>query len=170
MSIPAGWYSGFAWVDANTITFQRASATVASESVNGGTAFTAEVAAASKIIAANSIGDCGSVTVETVRSGTTTTGNKTVVVKLGGTSLSSLGLNSQPNGRFAQSFSNISNTGKQLGFATQDGTGSNAAVLSASIDTDTDATLSVTMQLFAAQLWMSIDNISVKVSKRASVP
>lgn len=46
-SIAAGWYPGFAYISAASFSFSRASATVASESINSGAAFTSAVLLAS---------------------------------------------------------------------------------------------------------------------------
>ncbi len=46
-SIPAGWYPGFAYISTTAFSFSRPSATVASESINSGAAFTSSVLLAS---------------------------------------------------------------------------------------------------------------------------
>ena len=76
-SIAAGWYSGFAWVDANTITFTNpVSQTVASESVNAGAAFVSQVTAFSATLPGNSLGGNGTLSAKYVRTGDNTAGNK----------------------------------------------------------------------------------------------
>jgi len=76
-SIPAGWYQGFAWVDANTITFTNpVSQTVASESVNAGAIYTANTTIGSLTLPGGSMGPNGRITARAQKSGDATASSK----------------------------------------------------------------------------------------------
>lgn len=85
-SIPAGWYQGFAWVDANTITFTNpTSQTVASESMNGGAAWTTITRCCGLTLPGNSVGPTGYLRARLYRSGGAVTASKFVRLYVGAT-------------------------------------------------------------------------------------
>lgn len=92
-SIPAGWYSGFAWIDANTVTFTNPVAqAVASESVNGGLAYTATTTICSLTLPGGSMGPNGRITLVSLHSGDTSGNAKFLRLVLGGAILHGISL------------------------------------------------------------------------------
>lgn len=167
-SIPAGWYSDFSWVDANMFTFSRtAAATVVSESVNGGGAFTSRVTVAtSSAMRAYSLGLFGDVTIDVVRSASTVTGAKVLAVAIDGSDFSQLSLNSTTSGTFSHSLFALGSHTKQVGTTLQNGAASSTNPSYLTIDMTQDKFVTVMGQLQAQGIWMSIEVLGGRVTKR----
>lgn len=163
--IPAGWYSGFAWVDANTITFQRATtATVASESVNGGAAFVSTVTVCSLALPGNSLGTLGRMTMRFGRHGDTTSGAKAVRLVCGGTTFATAFTTTTPAIHQALT-ATLTSAARQIGISAADGTGGTAQTVS-TVDTTIDQTISCTASVTNAAQWQSIDWVDLEVLRR----
>jgi len=166
-SIPAGWYGEFAWVSANTVTFQRAeAATVASESVNGGTPFTSQVTFCSLTLPGGSMGPNGRITLASLHSGDTTAGSKVLRIVLGGSISHVLSLGSTPSWWSRQTVINNGIETKQLAPLFADGVASGSALSSVAINTALDTTVAATVALGAASSWASLDSVELEVLKR----
>lgn len=167
-SIPAGWYPDFAWVDANTFTFSRTpAATVVSESVNGGSAFTSRVTVAtSSTILAYSLGLFGDVTIDVVRSASSVTGAKVLSVAIDGSDFSQLSLNSTTGGTFSHSLFALGSHTKQVGTTLQNGAASSTSPFYPTIDMTQNRVVAVIGQLQAPGIWMTIEGLGGRVTKR----
>lgn len=164
-TIPAGWYSGFAWVDANTITFTRAtSATVESESVNGGAPFLATVLVSSLSLPGLLLGSSGRMTMRCMRHGDATSGAKAVRLACGAVTLGTAFTTTAP--AIYQSISTVlASTGRQLGISAADGIGGSAQVVS-SIDTTVSQVFSCTASVTNASQWLAVDYLELEVLPR----
>ncbi len=166
-SIPAGWYGSFAWVDANTITFTNpASQTVASESVNGGLAYTATTTVCSLTLPASSMGPNGRITLASLHAGDATAGAKFLRLVLGGTILSGISMGALPSWWSRQTVVNVGGEAKQLSPTNADGVTSGSALTTGTVNTALDQTVSVTVTLGAASLWVSMDSAELEVVKQ----
>lgn len=164
-SIPAGWYAGFAWVDANTVTFQRSAATVASESVNGGSAYLSNTTIASLTLPGGSMGPRGRITLRYQRAGDATAGSKNVRLTLGGTVLGVHVLNSSMNGEFTLSVRNLGSESNQAALLSADGTSTAGAVSTAAVDTTAAQTVAIAAILVNAGQWVAIPAAELEVVK-----
>lgn len=164
-SIPAGWYSGFAWIDANTVTFQRpASSTVSSESVNGGLAFTSTVTVCSLTLPGSSLGALGRLTMRFARHGDATAGAKAIKLAVGATTFCTAFTTTVP-AVFQALTAVLTSAARQIGVSSADGLGGSAQVVSA-VDTSTDQTVSCTASLTNAAQWQAIDWVELEGVRR----
>lgn len=163
-NIPAGWYSGFVYVDANTITFQRAvSAVVAAESVGGGVAFTSQLTVANTIIQPSALGKNGRCRI-TARSSGGTGGTKTTRILLANTAIGVSTVTTQPSNTFTYTFFNVGSENSQIGGQTADG-GSSISDYATNIDTSIAQPLAVAGQLSSPAMWRAFDYLDVEIVK-----
>ena len=140
-SIPAGWYPGFVFVDANTIRFTRpVSASVPSESVNGGVANNTTVTVATMTIKGGTIGPKGRVTVRLHKGGDTSSSPKATQIKLGASTLGYSSLTTAPNIAVGNTFFNVDSESAQCGMNVGDGV-QNATTYLGVADTSQDQSL-----------------------------
>lgn len=162
-SIPAGWYSGFAWVDANTITFQRAAATVASESVNGGAALLSQVTICTYTLPGGMLGNTGRLTARFARGGNSTSGAKTIRLLLGGVMFGASGATTSPS-MTAEMSVFASGATSQISTPATDGSLSSVSVLG-SVDTTVDQPVVMAGQLTNSSQWLSLDWVRAEVER-----
>ena len=120
-SIPAGWYANLQRPTVNSLTFTNpVSQTVSSESVNSGAAFTGNAVIGS--ISIPPLTASGQVIADAFRSGGTTAASKQVQWNHGGSLIMKPPAStSSPFVRSQNSFANVGDTNKQVGYATIDG-------------------------------------------------
>lgn len=149
-TIPQGIYPGLQRVDANTLTFQRAAAaTVASESVNAGAAFTAIGTIADRTIKGGRLGKKGRLSLCTQRGGATT-GNATVRMAIGGSVVHVHTTSTAPYAELRQTMRNRDSESRQIGLGQVDGVLTSTAPNALTIDTTVDQQVSLTGQLSLA--------------------
>ena len=165
-SIAAGWYTGLAVVDANTLSFQRATAAVASESVYSGAAFTA-LAVCCQIDATadflGNFGDYGLIEILFHRTGDTSAGSKTFRTALNGSTVYQDAKTTTPTMTGGQSFVGVG-PNKQISTWGQDGTAAAGGQNVHTIDTSGTARFDIRLQVSAAQMWMGLDMAKLRVS------
>ena len=164
-SIPAGWHKEFSWVDANTFTFQRdAAATIASESVNSGSAFTGSATVFSSIVPAGALGTQGRVTVR-LRRVDYGVASKVLRLIYGSNNVGYWNASSATNSSFcAMSIYARNTAGVVGGVNSQDGV--SGAVYDVPVDTSVDQTVSVTASVGAAGSAVVIDFAELEVVNR----
>lgn len=164
-SIPAGWYSGFTWVNANTVSFQRPPATVVSESVNGGAAFASMfVVVCSATVPGGALGPRGSVEAKITRGGDTASGIKYVRHLVGGNNTSAATATTMPNGSCSMTVSNQSDS-VQVYSGGVDGAVSSVKQF-LSVNTALDFVDSITLGVTNAAQWVSLDAAELRIVKR----
>lgn len=150
-SIPAGWYQGFAWVDANTITFTNpVSQTVASESVNAGAAFLSTVSIGSLTLPGGSMGPNGRIKLHSMRSGDTTATTKSTRMFLGGQNIVSAFLAASNNLSLSLHIYNTGTENAQIGMSTPEGILVQSAPSTATVNTAVSQTVSISASIGAA--------------------
>ena len=166
-SIPAGWYPGFVWVDANTITFQRVTAaTVASESVNGGAVYTAVTTFFTITLPGRSLGQRGRCRISLRRIGDATSASKVVRVILpGGVTIGYWLLTTQSFSFGGMTFFNKDSESVQAAVPNVDG-GSHFSEYGATVNTTFDQPVSVAGNVSAAGAWLGIDFAEMEIVKR----
>jgi len=164
-SIAAGWYDNFAYVDANTITFYNpVSQTVASESMNAGAIFVAQVTIASITIPGGAMGSNGRITARYVRAGDNTAGNKISRMLFAGYQMTSNGATT--SGCITAQMT-IVNRSASLQTSTNSYDAAAGSGYSASgIDTSTDKVVSFTMQVSNASQWLTVDYLELEIVKK----
>ena len=164
-SIPAGWYPGFALVDANNVTFKRTpSATVPSEPVNGGAAFTSLTTLASFTIPAGALSPQGHLSITSFRAGDGTPGAKTMRVFIGGLNLATSVVTASAILTSELSLFHIGDN-KLVGA----GGLNNAASVTqyyAQLDMTQQRVVSVGIGLSAAAQWMSVDYLDARIVRK----
>ena len=166
-SIPAGWYDGLTWVDANTLTFQRAaSATVPAESINGGTALTGVlVKAVTFQLPGGALGDNGRVRANILRTGDTGAGIKTIRMFIGNVSASACTGTTYPCGTASMTVWSKQSQTAQIAVAANDGNlSSSFQILSA--NTTVDFTVDLFMSVASAPQWVALDAVDLEVVRR----
>lgn len=164
-SIPAGWYSGFAYIDANTVTFQRVTpASVASESVNGGSAYTALTTFASFALPGGALGSSGHLSTMTFRAGDSTAGVKSIRLYLDGLNLCTAAATSAPITPSELGFYCV-DTNKQVGAGAPNGTLGVTQYVSA-FDMSLPRTVSMAISVSGAAQWLSVDYLDIRVIKK----
>ena len=149
-SIPQGVYKNLQRVDANSLTFSReTSATVASESVNSGAAFTAIGTIADRTIKGGRLGKKGRLSLCTQRGGGTT-GNATVRLGVGGSVIHVHTTSTAPYAELRQTMRNRDSESKQIGLGQVDGVLTSTTPNTLTIDTTIDQPVSLTGQLSVA--------------------
>ena len=162
-SIPSGWYSGFAWIDANTITFQRdTTANVATESVNGGAAYVSVTNVCSLNLPGNSMGAQGRISLVTLRSGDAAVAAKFLRLVLGGTVLHGISVGTVANSEGRQTVRNTS-ASSQVSSAVADGSASGAKVTLGAVNTSVDQPVTVTLAVNAAGGWLCLEACELEV-------
>lgn len=168
-SIPAGWYPGFVWVDANTITFQRAaSKTVASESVNGGAAYTALTTICSLVLPGGSMGPYGRVSVRAKRVGDATAASKILrVIGPDGRTYGYWPLTTASWATGSMTFFALGSDTSQATSGSVDGSpGVSEYLYIGAVNFSVDQALSLGGSLSAAGAWLGIDAAEMEVVKR----
>ena len=167
-SIPAGWYPGFAWVDANTITFQRAAATVASESVNGGAAYTSLTTICSLALPGGSMGPYGRVSVRAKRMGDTTAASKILrVIGPGGRTYGYWSLTTASWATGVMTFFSLGSDTSQATFGSVDGSsGVSEYMYTGVVNFGVDQVLSLGGSVSAAGAWLAVDVAEMEIGRR----
>ena len=165
-SIPQGIYAGLQRVDANTLTFQRTSAaTVASESVNSGAAFTAIGTLADRIVKGGRLGKRGRLSLCTQRGGGTV-GDKVVRLSVGGTPIHVHTTQTAPYAELRQTMRNRDSESKQLGLGQVDGVLTSSAPNALAIDMTVDQTAALTGQCSAAGGVLIIYSAEIDITRK----
>lgn len=164
-SLAAGWYSNYARIDTNTISFfAPGAADFTSESVNGGAAFVDEVTVCSITLEANTLVPGAYLEIPFFRSSSSVAGTKTHKLKIGSSTLVTI---ANASTTLVMGLSSIgaliSATGKALGHTSQIGTlaGTTTPV---TFDPTVPQTLSITHQLSAASMFLFAAFSSLRVS------
>ena len=163
-SLTAGFYESFSRTGVNTLTFAAPlSPDFGSESVNAGTAFTAEVTLASVDIGANAIVPQSMVSVRVMRIGDGGASTKTLRLKIDATAMATNSLVATSNGAVDLAFSALSST-KQFahGGSGLVGSTSSSQVFGA-VDLTAATTISLTGQISAASAYMMISSPLMRV-------
>lgn len=156
-SLAAGWYSGFSRTSADAITFSAPlSADFASESVNSGAALTSEVTCESIVLPANTCNVGDRVIIPTFRASNNTAGTKTNKIKIGSTTVCTVSTSSTTTIVGASDFSFTFDS-----VVTAVSHGGITGTLTASLgkvaaDITTDLTVSITSQVSAAAMYLSL--------------
>ena len=165
-SIPAGWYGGFTWIDANTVTFSRGqSATVASESVFGGQPYLSNTTVASLTLPGGALGPRGRLVVPFQRAGDVTANVKNIRIILAGTVLSAHAITTASTGEMRISFRNIDSESAQAGQSVADSGVTGSPPNFGAVDTTQPQNLALAAMLFAAGTWLSIAGAEAEVTK-----
>ena len=166
-SIPAGWHPGFVWVDANTITFQRAAtATVASESVNGGAAYTAVTTFFSLTLPGGSMGPNGRARTLVRRMGDTTAASKVVRIQLpGGATVGYWLLTASAYSFGGMTFFNKGAENVQASVPTIDAS-SHQVDYTATMNSAVDNVVALAGSVSAAAGWLAIDYAEMEILRR----
>lgn len=164
-AIAAGWYEGFAYVDANTFTFQ----TPAAQTVSAGTAITGALpyVTSTTLAAASarggSLGKNGRVSAMITASGDATAGQKDTRLAINGSGISAAFHLATCNSTYSLTVVNANSYTKQVGVSSHDGTGTSTASTVATQDTSVDFSVSVTAKLQNASQWRAYDHIEIQV-------
>lgn len=166
-SIPAGWYGGFTYVNANTITFQRSTtAEVSSESVNGGAALTGVfVVACSKLIPGGSIGNYGSLEARLVRGGDSSAGVKYARHLIDNNITSGSATTTSPNISCSLSVYNRGSESMQVFTGGVDG-GASTSKQFLSVNTAVDFIDAISLGVSNAAQWTSLDFAELRIVRR----
>ena len=156
-SLVAGWYSNFARTGVDTLTFSAPlSADFGSESVNSGAAFTSEVTYESIVIPGNTLRVGDRVTIPHFRASNNPAGTKTSRMKIGSNTISQL-VNSSTTvlcGASDLSFT-VDSSATAVGHNNFNGT-LTSTINRFAADIATDLTISLTGQISAAGIYMSM--------------
>ena len=163
--IAAGWYDGFSRTGAATYTFTRATATVASESVNGGSAYTTETTADTISVLANAIGVNGSLRVQTTWGMNNNANSKSVNVKFGGSTVMGFGFSSVASYSDIRYVRNRGVANKQVIHPTNQGSLSSGtnAVAYLTIDTSAAQNITLTMNPATASDFVVLEGYTIEV-------
>ena len=164
-NIPAGWYSGFAWIDVNTVTFQRAvAATVSSESVNGGAAFVAQVTICSLTLPGGAMGPNGKISLCSLRSseGAIT---KFLRLAIGAQVVHGISVGGG-SGEGRMTMRNIGSESVQRVSSAIDGTTVGTPPYTFTLPMSVDQVVNVVAKVEAAGGWVSVDGCELEVVKQ----
>ena len=166
-SIPAGWYDGLTWVDANTLTFQRAaSATVPAESINGGTALTGVfVKAVTFQLPGGALGDNGRVRANILRTGDTGAGVKAIRMVIGNAYASACTATAYPCGTASMTVWSKQSQTAQIAVVTNDGN-TNSWFQVLSVNTAVDFAVDLSMSVTNPSQWVAIDAADLEVVRK----
>lgn len=165
-AIPAGWYSGFAYVDANSYTFQNAT----SQTVTAGTAMTGSavntyVSVGSITIPGDYLTNRASITTEFLRSGDATSAVKSLRAFAGAVGMGQSDLTTVPFGKMQISMDVSPNDQKIWGSGFVDGVqatvvrGPSAATIASDVVIDLRASVSVVSG------WCGVESLVFEVAK-----
>ena len=164
-AIAAGWYDGFAYVDANAFTFQNPAA----QTVSAGTAITGTLpyVTSTTIAAASALGGMlgknGRVSAMITAGGDATAGQKDTRLAINGSAISAAFHLATCSSTYSLTVVNANSYTKQVGVSSQDGTGTSTASTVATQDTSVDFSVSVTAKLQNASQWRAYDHIEIQV-------
>ena len=166
-SIPAGWYSGLTWVDANTLTFQRDDpATVPAEQINGGSALTGVyVKAVTFQLSGGALGENGCVRANILRTGDAGAGTKTVRMLIGGVYACACAGTTYPCGTASMTVWSKQSQSAQIAVASNDGN-TGASFLNLSVNTAVDFAVDLSMSVTNPSQWVAIDAADLEVVRR----
>jgi hypothetical protein len=164
-SIPAGWYSGFTRTSATQYTFTRATATVASESVNGGLAYTTDTTVATVSVPANSMGANGALRVHTTWGMNNNANTKNVNVKFDGSAIMGFGFASITAFSDLRYLRNRGVTNKQVGHPSGQGSLSSGTMTPVYLAVDTTAAKNITFTMSPATAsdYVVLEGYSIEV-------
>lgn len=162
-NIPAGWYPGFVRTSVNNYTFNYTHGNVASESVNGGAAYTAETTAVTYNLPGGAMGTNGSVRFHGFGDWNNSAGAKTTKVKFGGTIVLNFAPTTTLSARYDgpvvanmnSATSQISSTSTVAG-AYQGAVALASSTVRTSINTAADVAVLVTLQAAAATDYVTL--------------
>lgn len=164
-SITAGWYSGFARTGAATYTFTRATATVSSESVNGGAAYTTETTVATVALPAGALGTNGTLRIHTTWGMNNNANSKSVNVKLDGSTVMGFGFTSVASFSDLRYVRNRGDAAKQIVHPTNQGSVSSGtnAVAYLTVNTALEKNIAFTMNPATAADYVVLEGYNVEV-------
>ncbi len=164
-SLVAGWYDSISTIpDANTITFSSNGPDFASESINGGAAWTTITDIISVIIPANTLRDQSRVSVWLARTGDITTTTKSNYITYGGSNVS-FGLQTSSSSiTYRMSFI-CSGANIQRGPQIIEGSGGASSFITAIKDMSVDQILAIRTSLSAAAAFSVIFGAHVEIIK-----
>lgn len=163
-SIPAGWYDGFARVNVDTITFQRATATVASEPVNGGEAFISALDIFSLTLPGGTLSAGSRAAVVVTRRAGTTGAVKTVRVAYGSTQLSADTATSTPNFVSHRLGFVCTSVNSQVGMIGGEGRPSGASQYVGAVNSAVAQPITFAAQISAAADFICIDALALEIA------
>jgi len=165
-NIPAGWYSDFLYLTANTFSFTAAdSKTVASESVNGGAFVSAYVELYRTTVPGNSMGKNGSLSCRVLRGGDTTAGNKTLRTHFGGSVLNVHSVSTSPMVVLRYPAFNMNSETKQRFMISPETTVSASNLNNATVDTTQDQSYYLTAAVANASQFFAIQYAELEVRR-----
>ena len=164
-SIPAGWYAGFAWVNANTVTFQRAtSADVSSESINAGAAFTSVVTVGSLSLPGGSLGDKGRMSLRTSLHGDQVSAAKTIRILSGAVTFAMASTTTSPSIHQTLSVT-LNGFGQQIGVGARDGSGAGGQTVS-SVDMSISQPIACAVNVTNPGQWVCVEYAELEIAPR----
>ncbi len=166
-AIPVGWYFGFQYVDANTYTFQNP----VSQSVAAATAITGTLPITTgdqvcivDTLPGQSVGKFGQITLAFVRSGDTTSGNKTLRPQINTTTLASQVLTTAPYANSSVTAVCNGSLNSQMVINNMDGVVTTTQN-TLSFDLSSDVSTRFTLQVQNASQWIALDNAHVEIKR-----
>lgn len=164
-AIPAGWYPGFGYVDANTYTFQNPTAqtVTAGTAITGTLPYVTQTAICSLTLPANTMDVGSEIRYVFQKSGDTTAASKTVATFFDGTAMQSSPATTAPVVKTALSISAISKS-KIICGAVIEGAASGVITVTAK-DLTVDNVLGLRGTVAAASAYLTIDNTYVELIK-----
>ena len=162
-NIQAGWLSSLTVVDANTLTAIAASpASVASESVNGGAAFTGAVTVGASLLSGSAMGKNGRITAMLRITGDASS-NKSMRMMADASVVTTYSVTSSPNAEARLSARSIDSYYYLYGRANTDYTSTSAYQSPVAVDLTRDINISISASVSAAGGWLVIDAIDMEL-------
>ena len=164
-SLVAGWYDSILSIpDANTITFSSSGSDFASESINGGAAWTTITDVTSVIIPGGSLRDQSRVSVWLARTGDITTTTKSNYITYGGSNVS-FGLQTSSTSTTHRMSFICSGANIQRGPQIVEGSGNNSSFITAIKDMSVDQILVMRSSLNAASAFIILYGAHVEITQ-----
>jgi len=162
-SLAAGWYSGFARTSADALTFlEPTAANFTSESVNSGNAFVDEVTAASISLPPNTLNAGDIVSITTFARGDGVSSAKTWRIKTGTTTLSSQAVSTGTSQGIINLGFCVTSSVQAIGAAIRSHSLVSSST-SATIDTSAVTTVSLSLQLAAAGMFIFLPSAKLEI-------
>ena len=161
--IPAGWLSSLTVVDANTLTaIANSPASVASESVNNGAAFTGAVTVGASLLRGSSMGKNGRITAMLRITGDASS-NKSMRMMADASVVTTYSVTSSPNAEARLSARSIDSYYYLYGRSNTDYTSTAAYQSPVAVDLTRDVNISISASVSAAGGWLVIDAIDMEL-------
>lgn len=162
-NIQAGWLSSVTVVDANTLTaIAKSPASVGSESVNSGAAFTGAVTVGASLLTGSAMGKNGRITAMLRLTGDASS-NKSMRMMADGSVVTTYTVTSSPNAEARLSARSIDSYYYLYGRANTDYTSTSAYQSPVAVDLTKDINISISASVGAAGGWLVIDAIDMEL-------